>query len=192
MARKTQNTRSATKSAKTGPRIAVARTKTASTAAPPPASKEQELLRLVAGLLTESDLTEIEIEKGDLQIRAARMPAAAPAVFNYPAPPAHVPVAAAPAAKAAPTPALPEPSARVDHADAVKSPMVGTAYLRPNPDSKAFVEIGARVSAGDKLLLIEAMKTFNDIVAPKAGVVTAILVEDGQPVEYGEPLLVIE
>jgi acetyl-CoA carboxylase biotin carboxyl carrier protein len=70
--------------------------------------------------------------------------------------------------------------------------MVGTAYLRPNPEAKAFVEIGARVSAGDKLLLIEAMKTFNDIVAPKAGVVTAILVEDGQPVEYGEPLLVIE
>ena len=70
--------------------------------------------------------------------------------------------------------------------------MVGTAYLRPNPDAKAFIEIGSRVSAGDKLLLIEAMKTFNDIVAPKAGVVTAILVEDGQPVEYDEPLLVIE
>ena len=82
--------------------------------------------------------------------------------------------------------------ALADHPGAVKSPMVGTAYLRPNPDAKPFVEIGARVSAGDKLLLIEAMKTFNHIVAPKAGVVTAILVEDGQPVEYGEPLLVIE
>ena len=70
--------------------------------------------------------------------------------------------------------------------------MVGTAYLRPNPDAKPFIEIGSRVSAGDKLLLIEAMKTFNDIVAPKSGVVTAIMVEDGQPVEYGEPLLVIE
>jgi acetyl-CoA carboxylase biotin carboxyl carrier protein len=70
--------------------------------------------------------------------------------------------------------------------------MVGTAYRRPNPEAKSFVDIGSRVAAGDKLLLIEAMKTFNDIVAPKAGVVTAILVEDGQPVEYGEPLLVIE
>jgi len=79
-----------------------------------------------------------------------------------------------------------------EYLDAVKSPMVGTAYLRPNPDAKPFVEIGARVSLGDKLLLIEAMKTFNDIVATKSGVVTAILVEDGQPVEYGEPLLVIE
>jgi acetyl-CoA carboxylase biotin carboxyl carrier protein len=70
--------------------------------------------------------------------------------------------------------------------------MVGTAYRKPSPDAKAFVEIGARVEAGDKLLLIEAMKTFNEIVAPRAGTVTAIFVEDGQPVEYGEPLLVIE
>jgi acetyl-CoA carboxylase biotin carboxyl carrier protein len=70
--------------------------------------------------------------------------------------------------------------------------MVGTAYLRASPDARPFVEIGARVTAGDKLLLIEAMKTFNDIVAPKGGIVTAILVEDGQPVEYGEPLIVIE
>ena len=76
--------------------------------------------------------------------------------------------------------------------DALKSPMVGTAYLRPSPDAKPFIEVGSRVTAGDKLLLIEAMKTFNDIVAPKGGAVTAILVEDGQPVEYGEPLLVIE
>ena len=70
--------------------------------------------------------------------------------------------------------------------------MVGTAYLRPNPDSKPFIEIGTRVSVGDKLLLIEAMKTFNDIIAPKSGIIVAILVDDGQPVEFGEPLLVIE
>jgi len=70
--------------------------------------------------------------------------------------------------------------------------MVGTAYLRPSPDARSFVEVGSRVAPGDKLLLIEAMKTFNDIVAPRAGVVTAVLVEDGQPVEYGEPLIVIE
>jgi acetyl-CoA carboxylase biotin carboxyl carrier protein len=99
------------------------------------------------------------------------------------APPPAPPPAAKPAAPAA---------APAGHADALKSPMVGTAYLRPSPDARAFVEVGSRVTAGDKLLLIEAMKTFNDIVAPKGGVVTAILVEDGQPVEYGEPLIVIE
>ena len=151
-------------------------------------------MRLIAGLLTDSDLSEIEIEKGDLRIRAARGAAAAqaPATFAptyYQTAPAPAPVSA-PAAK--PAPIVEAPAAHADNANAVKSPMVGTAYLRPNPEAKAFVEIGARVSAGDKLLLIEAMKTFNDIVAPKAGVVTAILVEDGQPVEYGEPLLVIE
>jgi len=70
--------------------------------------------------------------------------------------------------------------------------MVGTAYLRPSPDAKAFVEIGTQVKAGDKILLIEAMKTFNEIIAPRAGTITALHVEDGQPVEYGEPLLVIE
>jgi acetyl-CoA carboxylase biotin carboxyl carrier protein len=156
-------------------------------------SREEGLLRLIAGLLTDSDLSEIEIEKGDLRIRAARGAAApqAPATFA----PTYYQSAPAPAAVSAPV-AKPAPieaaATHAENANAVKSPMVGTAYLRPNPEAKAFVEIGARVSAGDKLLLIEAMKTFNDIVAPKAGVVTAILVEDGQPVEYGEPLLVIE
>ena len=90
-----------------------------------------------------------------------------------------------------PTLAVPLPTG-AENPGAVKSPMVGTAYLRPSPDAKAFVEIGSQVKAGDKILLIEAMKTFNEIVAPRAGTVTAILVEDGQPVEYGEPLLVIE
>jgi acetyl-CoA carboxylase biotin carboxyl carrier protein len=159
-------------------------------------SREESLLRLIAALLTDSDLSEIEIEKGDLRIRATRGAAApqAPATFAptyYQSAPAPAPAAVlAPAAK--PAPIVEAPAAQADNVNAVKSPMVGTAYLRPNPEAKAFVEIGARVSAGDKLLLIEAMKTFNDIVAPKAGVVTAILVEDGQPVEYGEPLLVIE
>jgi len=74
----------------------------------------------------------------------------------------------------------------------VTSPMVGTAYRRPSPEAKPFVEVGSKVSAGDKLLLVEAMKTFNDIVAPRAGTVTAIMFDDGQPVEYGEPLLIIE
>ncbi|QGM44724.1 acetyl-CoA carboxylase biotin carboxyl carrier protein [Methylocystis heyeri] len=195
MARKTQSSRSAARTAKPAPRrVTAPRAREAATAAAPASQPDQDLLRLVAGLLAESDLTEIEIEKGDLRIRAARTTAAplvvAPQqIHAVPAP--ALPAVAAPRPQAA-TPALPEPAAKADYADAVKSPMVGTAYLRPNPDAKAFVEIGSRVSAGDKLLLIEAMKTFNDIVAPKAGVVTAILVEDGQPVEYGEPLLVIE
>jgi acetyl-CoA carboxylase biotin carboxyl carrier protein len=162
-------------------------------------SIDADLLRTIAELVAESDLTEFELEKGDLRIRAARAPAVAPpaTVALAAPPPAYAPPPApAPSSHAAaprPAPAAPpaeEPAA--EHPGAVKSPMVGTAYLRPNPDAKPFVEIGSRVSAGDKLLLIEAMKTFNDIVAPKAGVVTAIMVEDGQPVEYGEPLLVIE
>lgn len=150
---------------------------------------DPELVRELAGLIAETDLTEIEVEKGDLRIRVARqitqtvhVPTAAP--VHAPAPVAPAPVAAPAAAEA---PVNPK-----DHPGAVTSPMVGTAYRRPSPDSKPFVEIGARVAAGDRILLVEAMKTFNDIVAPRAGTVTAILVEDGQPVEYGEPLLVIE
>lgn len=155
------------------------------------------LLKTIAALVADSDLTEFEVQKGDLHIRAVRTPAA-PASVTYAAPaPAQVVHAALPpaplAAPAAAARMAAEP-AKPDYAEAnaVKSPMVGTAYLRPNPDSKPFIEIGTRVSVGDKLLLIEAMKTFNDITATKAGVVTAIMVDDGQPVEYGEPLLVIE
>jgi acetyl-CoA carboxylase biotin carboxyl carrier protein len=181
MARKAQTTRTAARKPAVAPR------KPAPTAA---ASIDADLVRAIARLLGESDLSEIEVQKGDLRIRAARAPAQAPPAMATIALPAHAsqPLAAASAAK---SPAA-ATQARSEYADAVKSPMVGTAYLRPNPDSKPFIEIGSRVSAGDKLLLIEAMKTFNDIVAPKSGVVTTILVEDGQPVEYGEPLLVIE
>jgi acetyl-CoA carboxylase biotin carboxyl carrier protein len=166
------------------------RTPTAKPRAAADTGVDAALLREIAKLLGDSDLTEIEVQKGDLRIRAARMPAPAPTIAHgaialppYLAPPP------APAAK----PAAPAPAAApAGHADALKSPMVGTAYLRPSPDARPFIEVGARVTAGDRLLLIEAMKTFNDIVAPKGGVVTAILVEDGQPVEYGEPLIVIE
>ncbi len=181
MARKPPAPRSTRKAS---PRASASPRATSETAA---VSREESLLRLIAGLLTDSDLSEIEIEKGDLRIRAARGAAAAQAPATFA--PTYYQTAPAPAPAAKPAPVV---EAQADNANAVKSPMVGTAYLRPNPEAKAFVEIGARVSAGDKLLLIEAMKTFNDIVAPKAGVVTAILVEDGQPVEYGEPLLVIE
>ncbi|WP_284247215.1 acetyl-CoA carboxylase biotin carboxyl carrier protein, partial [Methylobacterium haplocladii] len=94
------------------------------------------------------------------------------------------------AASAPGTPATPAKSAA--HPGAVPSPMVGTAYLRPSPEAKPFIDVGSKVAAGDRVLLIEAMKTFNDIVAPRAGTVTAIFVEDGTPVEFGEALLVIE
>ena len=149
---------------------------------------DSDLVRELATLISETDLTEIEVQKGDLRVRVARnvqmtVAAAAPvAAMAAPQPAA----AAAPAQQAAPAPAS------GPHPGAVPSPMVGTAYRRPSPDAKPFVEIGSVVAAGDKILLIEAMKTFNEIVAPRAGTVTAIMVEDGQPVEFGEQLLVIE
>jgi acetyl-CoA carboxylase biotin carboxyl carrier protein len=190
MARKLPTTRSAGKAAKASASVAASSRQTAE---PKTVLREESLLRLVAGLLADSDLTEIEIEKGDLRIRAARGGAATAATALAPTYYTGAP-AAAPVAPPAPKPTsiVEAPAAHAENPDAVKSPMVGTAYLRPSPEAKAFVDIGARVAAGDKLLLIEAMKTFNDIVAHKAGVVTAILVEDGQPVEYGEPLIIIE
>ena len=144
---------------------------------------DPELVRELAQLLTQTDLTEIEVQKGDLRVRVARNLTAT----------VHVP-AAMPVAAAAPVaaPAATEAKPTAAHPGAVTSPMVGTAYRRPSPDAKPFVEIGSVVKQGERLLLVEAMKTFNDIVAPRAGKVTAIMVEDGQPVEYGEPLLVIE
>ncbi len=172
--------------------------KTSSTAVKPAGASSQkiasqkidsELVREIANMLSESDLTEIEVEKGDLRIRVARqttLMAAAPAYA-----PTHgfTALAATPAPGAAPSPDIPADAH--DAADILKSPMVGTVYLRPSPDAKAFVEIGAHVLSGQKVLLVEAMKTFNDIVAHKSGAITAILIEDGQPVEYGQPLLVI-
>ncbi|MGX1742055.1 acetyl-CoA carboxylase biotin carboxyl carrier protein [Bosea sp. NPDC055353] len=147
---------------------------------------DPELVRELAELLNQTDLTEIEVEKGDLRVRVARNITATvqvPAAVAAPAMAMPAPVAASAPAEARPTAA---------HPGAVPSPMVGTAYRRPSPDAKPFVEVGSVVKQGERILLVEAMKTFNDIVAPRAGKVTAIMVEDGQPVEYGEPLLVIE
>ena len=148
------------------------------------------LIADLAKLLNKSDLSEIEVQKGDLRIKLARTMTMAPMAHAvHVAAPAAAPVAVAPAT------ALPGPgTGKVDasHPGAVASPMVGTAYRRPSPDAKAFVEVGSVVKAGEKILLIEAMKTFNEIVAPRAGTVTAVLVEDGQPVEFGEALIVIE
>ncbi len=159
--------------------------------ATPDASIDTKLVRRLAQMLTETDLTEIEVEKGGLRIRVARtltvthVAASAPAVASVIAPP---PVAAAAPVAAA----VSSSSDAAGHPGAVASPMVGTAYRRASPDAKAFIEVGSQVKQGDKVLLVEAMKTFNEIVAPRSGTVTAIFVEDGQPVEYGETLLVIE
>lgn len=148
----------------------------------------------LAAIVGANDLSEVEVEFNGLRIRVARQSSVAPVMAAAPvAAPAAV-VAPPPAAAVVPAAAAAAPAAPVsgDHPGAVKSPMVGTAYLRPSPDAKPFIEVGSQVKAGDKILLVEAMKTFNEIVAPRAGTVTSILVEDGQPVEFGETLLVIE
>jgi acetyl-CoA carboxylase biotin carboxyl carrier protein len=138
--------------------------------------------------LDETGLTEIEIEREGLRVRVARnisVAASVPAAYA----PASVAAAAAVAATAA------APAAALDlakHPGAVPSPMVGTVYWSPEPGAKPFVEVGTKVSAGQTLLIIEAMKTMNQIPSPHAGTVTQILVEDGQPVEFGEPLMIIE
>ena len=142
---------------------------------------EYRLIRDLAGLLNETGLSEIEIEKTGLKIRVARMlTVSATAVHAGPA--AHA--TAAPAAEPAADPAK--------HPGVVKSPMVGTAYRAAEPGAANFVEIGSKVAAGDPLLIIEAMKTMNQIPAPKGGTVTAILIDNGHPVEFGEPLMIIE
>ena len=144
---------------------------------------DQQLIRDLAGILNDTNLTEIEVELGDLKVRVSRQ---APAVHAVAAPqPAYAPPAAQPAGAAA-------PAAADVSKNAVASPMVGTAYLAPSPDAKAFIEVGQQVKEGQTLLIIEAMKTMNQIPAPRAGIVRQILVEDGHPVEFGEPLMIIE
>ncbi len=155
---------------------------------------DPDLVRELATLIAETDLTEIEVEKGDLRIRVARTVTASVTVPLAAPPPAPL-ASAAPLPStiaASPAPEMANAKSAASHPGMVPSPMVGTVYRKPSPEAKNFVEIGSRVEVGDKLLLVEAMKTFNEIVAPRAGTVTAIFVEDGQPVEYGEPLLIIE
>ncbi|NND50342.1 MAG: acetyl-CoA carboxylase biotin carboxyl carrier protein [Rhizobiales bacterium] len=151
---------------------------------------DQSLIRDLAEILSETGLSEIEIEQEGLRVRVQRALTQTVAV----------PAAAAPAHHAAPRQIeaaqgeageSPATEAAV-RGDTVTSPMVGTCYRAPEPGADPFVEIGARVSEGDTLFVVEAMKTFNPIVAPRAGVVSAIMVENGQPVEFGEPLIVIE
>jgi acetyl-CoA carboxylase biotin carboxyl carrier protein len=142
---------------------------------------EQQLIRQLADLLNETGLSEIEIEKSGLKVRVARVVSVQSTVVAAPAAPA----AGGPGKSGG----VADPA---KHPGAVKSPMVGTAYRSPEPGAPTFIEIGSRVSQGDTLLIIEAMKTMNQIPAPHAGKVTAILVENGQPVEFGEPLVIIE
>ncbi|MEP0324361.1 acetyl-CoA carboxylase biotin carboxyl carrier protein [Bauldia litoralis] len=145
---------------------------------------DHDLIRELSKLLTETDLTEIELEDGDMRIRVARSPA---------------PVTAVAPAAAAPAPAEPshrQPAAAPDdpaaNPGALLSPMVGTAYLSSEPGARPYVDIGESVREGQTVMIVEAMKTMNQIPATRSGTVTRILVEDGQPVEYGEPLMIIE
>ncbi|MGH6737840.1 MAG: acetyl-CoA carboxylase biotin carboxyl carrier protein [Bradyrhizobium sp.] len=151
-------------------------------------SDDSALIRELALLLDETSLTEIEIERAGLRVRVARNISIAAGIPGLPT------MAAGPAVAAAVASAA---SAAVGtdfskHPGVVPSPMVGTAYWAPEPGAKPFIEVGSKVSAGQTLLIIEAMKTMTQIPSPRAGTVTQILVEDGQPVEFGEPLVIIE
>jgi acetyl-CoA carboxylase biotin carboxyl carrier protein len=144
---------------------------------------DQELIRELAKLLTETGLSEIEIEQSGLRVRVARQTAA----VSFAVPAAPLPTPTMPLTTAA--------SGAIDpdkHPGTVVSPMVGTAYLAPEPGAKPFVEVGSTVRAGDTLMIIEAMKTMNQIPAPRGGTVIQILIEDGTPVEFGAPLMIIE
>lgn len=141
------------------------------------------LVRELAQLLTDTDLSEIEVEDSDRRIRVARQMTSAPVTQMVAAP-----VAAAPVAAAAPAAAAPVAE---DHKDAVKSPMVGTVFLQPEPDAPPFKAVGDAVKEGETVLIIEAMKVMNAIAAPRGGTLTKMLVESGQPVEFDQPLFVI-
>jgi acetyl-CoA carboxylase biotin carboxyl carrier protein len=144
------------------------------------------IVAALAEIAARHDLSEVEVDHNGLKIRVARE--------RRPPQVTHVVAAPAPVAAVAPSPvmSLAPSAAPEEHPGAVKSPMVGTAYLRASPESRPFIEIGSVVKAGDKIMLVEAMKTYNEIVAPRAGKVTQILVEDGSPVEYAQVLMVIE
>ncbi len=159
-----------------------------------PEAIDTRLVRRLADILKDTDLSEIEVEKGDLKIRVARQAsvAASPAVIAAGpmiAPPAMI---AAAAGVAAATPASPVTTNEALSGEIVKSPMVGAVYLQAAPGAKRFVQAGETVTAGQTLLIIEAMKTMNPVPAPRDGRVTKVLVDDGQPVEFGEPLVVID
>ena len=154
---------------------------------PPTDQIDTRLVRKLADILTETNLSEIEVEHEGLKIRVAKMLTASPMQM-------YAPASAPPAITTAPAgaPATADTAPTRASGDVVKSPMVGSVYLQPNPGSDAFVKLGDTVTAGQTLMIIEAMKTMNPIPATKSGKLVEILVEDGQPVEFGEPLAVIE
>ncbi|AXS40281.1 acetyl-CoA carboxylase biotin carboxyl carrier protein [Breoghania sp. L-A4] len=142
---------------------------------------DHDLIRQLAGLLDETNLSEIEVEQNDLRIRVARQMSVT------------APVAAAPAAPAAAAVSeAPVPVDPANHPGAVPSPMVGTAYHAAEPGARPFIDVGQSVREGETIMIVEAMKTMNQIPSPRAGTIKAILVDDGQPVEFGEPLVIIE
>jgi acetyl-CoA carboxylase biotin carboxyl carrier protein len=145
---------------------------------------DRDLIRELSALLDETGLSEIEIEQDGARVRVARGTIATPAVAVAPLHTIATPAQAGPVDAAALDPAK--------HPGLVVSPMVGTAYAAPEPGAKQFIEVGSKVKAGDTLLIIEAMKTMNPITAPSAGTVTAVLVQNGQPVEFDQPLAVVE
>jgi acetyl-CoA carboxylase biotin carboxyl carrier protein len=153
---------------------------------------DTSLVRSLADILNDTSLTEIEVERGELRIRVARELVAAP-VMQYataPAPVAHAPV---PAPAAAPAAMPSDPATLVaKQGEEVKSPMVGTVYLQASPEAPPFIAVGDKVKKGQTLLIVEAMKTMNPIQAPRDGVVVEVLVGDAQPVEFGEPLVLLE
>ncbi len=152
---------------------------------------DTKVVRKLADILKDTGLTEIEVETGGLKIRVAReLTAAAPAAVYQPVP-AQAPAAAAPPPAPVAAPAV-EAAPAVAAGDKVKSPMVGTVYLSSQPGADTFVKVGQSVAEGQTLLIVEAMKTMNPIPSPRAGKIVAILVSDAQPVEFGEPLVIIE
>jgi acetyl-CoA carboxylase biotin carboxyl carrier protein len=148
----------------------------------PKAMIDHDLIRELARLLEETGLTEIEFERDGQRVRVARQSGALGAAAARPTT----------SIEAAVHPLDTEARDPAKHPGAITSPMVGTAYVAPEPGARPFVEVGSRVSVGDTLLIIEAMKTMNQIPSPRAGTVIQILIEDGQPVEFGEPLMIIE
>ncbi|QEL54188.1 acetyl-CoA carboxylase biotin carboxyl carrier protein [Chromobacterium paludis] len=149
-------------------------------------------LKKLIDLVEESGIAELEVTEGEEKVRITRVSATQPQAYAQPVAQMYAAPAAAPAPAAAAAPAAEAAPAAANHQNAMKSPMVGTFYRSPSPGAKSFVEVGQSVNAGDTLCIIEAMKLMNEIEADRSGVVKAILAEDGQPVEYGEPLFVIE
>ena len=147
-------------------------------------SLDRELIRELAELLTETGLSEIEIEQPDLRIRVARNAMQGSTVQPV--------IAAAPIAPIASAAINTAPAGETTHPGAVPSPMVGTVYLSPEPGADPFIKVGEQITEGQTLMIVEAMKTMNHIPAPRSGKITSILIEDQQPVEFGEPLLIIE